>query len=67
MLQEVRLQEVVLPNSEELALSLYQYATLQYTRGLVKQGKALCQSSLDLSRLLHKKESNSQVNTPVCP
>ena len=56
------MQEVAMPYSEEMALSLYQYATLQYTRGLLAHGLELCMDSLDLARRLHKKDSNSHVS-----
>lgn len=65
--QEVKLQEAVLPQSAEMALSLYQYATLQYTRGLIDHGEDLCTSSLELCRQLHKKDSNSHVSQLYSP
>lgn len=64
-LQEVKLQEAVLPTSPEMALSLYQYATLQYTRGLLEHGEELCSASLDLCRQLHKKERSSHVRVLI--
>ena len=61
-LQEVKMQEVAMPHSEEMALSLYQFATLQYTRGLLSHAEELCLDSLDLARKFHKKDSSSHVS-----
>lgn len=56
------MQEAAMPYSEEMALSLYQYATLQYTRGLLSHAQELCLDSLTLARRLHKKDSSSHVS-----
>ena len=56
----MRLQEGVRAR-DELALSSYQYGTLQYARGLHDDARALCATSLQLCRKLYK-ESNNQVS-----
>lgn len=59
--QAVRIQEQLCPGSEEMALTTYQYGTLQYVRGLHARAEELCSSSLALSRRLYLKDSSSQV------
>ena len=60
------MQEAAMPHSEEMCLSLYQYATLQYTRGLLPHAQELCLDSLILARKLHKKDSSSHVSPADC-
>ncbi|KAA6417906.1 MAG: hypothetical protein FRX49_12139, partial [Trebouxia sp. A1-2] len=56
--QEIRLRNGVDPGSEDLSLLLYQFATLQYTRGLYDEAEALTQFSLDIARSVYKHDEN---------
>ena len=60
-MQAIKLQEEVCPASDELALTTYQYGTLEYVRGDHVKAMGLCGDSLALALALYKKESHSQV------